>query len=79
MTKERLAELQKMRTNIDDISNDLDNLDTKYDRWQIVGRVYGEGLSSADVLCDLDEDILEIIKEHLKAKRDKLEKEFKEA
>lgn len=79
MTNERLAELQQMRVVIDEIDNDLDNLDIKYDRWQVVGRVYGDGLSSADVLCDLNEDLLEIIKEYLKEKRDRLEKEFKEA
>jgi septum formation topological specificity factor MinE len=79
MTNERLAELQQMRVNIDDISSDIDNLNIKYDRWQIVGRVYGEELSSADVLCDLDGEILDVIKEYLKAKRDRLEKEFMRA
>lgn len=79
MTKERLEELVAIMDQIEDLEKDLKGLSICYARYEVIGREYGESLRDADVLCQLDDDMLSIIVDCLKNKLNRLKDEFEEA
>jgi hypothetical protein len=79
MTKERLESLVAIADQIEDLEKDIENLNALYDRYEIIGRFHGESLSNADVLCQLDGDMLAIIIDYLTNKLNRLKDEFEEA
>lgn len=79
MTKERLEELVAITDQIEDLEKDLKGFDNCYTRYEIIGRQQGELLRDADVLCQLDGDMLAIIIDCIKNKLNRLKDEFEEA
>ena len=79
MTKERLEELVAIADQIEDFEKDLKNFGNCYARYEVIGRAQGESLREADVLCQLDGDMLVIIVDYLKNKLNRLKDEFEEA
>lgn len=83
MTNERLNELIDLRSEIDDLERDINELESygAYDYVQIIGRCQGESLQSADCLCDIHrhKDLMELILNYLKTRREELVKKWEEA
>ncbi|MBR5299023.1 MAG: hypothetical protein IKU36_02100 [Bacteroidales bacterium] len=83
MTSERLNELIDLRAEIEDLNRDIKELESygAYTYVQIIGRCQGESLQSADCLCDIHrhKDLMELILNYLKTRRDELVKKWEEA
>ena len=83
MTSEKLDELIDLRSEIDDLDRDITELESygAYSYVQIIGRCQGESLQSADCLCDIHrhKDLMELILNYLRNRRDELRKKFEEA
>ena len=83
MTNERLNELIDLRSEIEDLERDINELEGygSYNYVQIIGRCQGESLQSADCLCDIHKhkDLMELILNHLRNRRAELRKKFEEA
>lgn len=83
MTNEKLNELIDLRAEIEDLERDINELESycAYDYVQIIGRCQGESLQSADCLCDIHrhKDLMELILNYLKTRRDELTKKWEEA
>lgn len=83
MTNEKLNELIDLRSEIEDLERDIYTLESygAYNYVQIIGRCQGESLQSADCLCDIHrhKDLMELILNYLKNRRDELTKKFEEA
>lgn len=83
MTSERLNELIDLRSEIEDLERDINELEGygTYTYVQIIGRCQGESLQSADCLCDIHrhKDLMELILNYLRNRRDELLKKWEEA
>lgn len=77
MTKERLTRLTEMLDAIENLDSMIAGLEEgAYDKYEVIGRGQGETLDRADVLCELDGEMLSMIVSYLNNKSDRLKDEF---
>lgn len=77
MTKEKLTRLVEMLDAIEDLDSEVAGLEEgSYDKYEIIGRSQGEALTRADVLCELDGEMLSMIVSYLNNKSNRLKDEF---
>lgn len=77
MTKERLTRLTEMLDTIENLDSMIAGLEEgAYEKYEIIGRSQGETLDRADVLCELDGEMLSMIISYLNNKSNRLKDEF---